>query len=252
MNKNVNLNYRVSGNGYPVVFLHGFLESISMWEYLDFPSHFVKIEFDLPGHGDSEDFDFDDFSIKQIAGIIREKLYEIGISDYSVVGHSLGAYVGVELMKLDGNCRKIVFLNSNFWEDSPQKKVDRGRVAKLVLKNKTSFIYEAIPHLFFNPSNYHEEVVRLIQDAKKISAKTIANYSTAMSKRESNELFVRENSSNVLIIQGEEDAIVSTEKMDAYFREINFQYEKMSPCGHMAHIEQTKDVLRVVLSFLED
>ena len=45
------LNYRVSGNGYPVVFFHGFLESLSMWEQLNFKDSFRCIEIDFPGHG---------------------------------------------------------------------------------------------------------------------------------------------------------------------------------------------------------
>ena len=45
------LNYRVFGNGHPVVFLHGFMESISMWDFIEssnFP--FQCIVIDLPGH----------------------------------------------------------------------------------------------------------------------------------------------------------------------------------------------------------
>ena len=46
------LNYRVSGNGYPVVFLHGFLESVSMWDYINIQD-VQSIFIDLPGHGKS-------------------------------------------------------------------------------------------------------------------------------------------------------------------------------------------------------
>ena len=42
------------GNGYPVVFLHGFLESMTMWEDLKFEGIWQQVFIDLPGHGGSE------------------------------------------------------------------------------------------------------------------------------------------------------------------------------------------------------
>ena len=47
--------YRVIGNGHPVIFLHGFLESSKMWEFMDLPDSIKKFLIDLPGHGNSFD-----------------------------------------------------------------------------------------------------------------------------------------------------------------------------------------------------
>ena len=48
------LNYSIFGNGYPVVFLHGFLESNSMWDYLSLENLNVQcVLIELPGHGKS-------------------------------------------------------------------------------------------------------------------------------------------------------------------------------------------------------
>ncbi len=245
-----NLNYRVSGNGYPVVFLHGFLESMSMWGYLEFPKEFQCVTVDLPGHGESDRLSNEDFSILDIARILKRQLSEMGIGDYALVGHSLGGYVGIELMKIDENCEKMVFLNSNFWSDNEQKKIDRQRIAKIVLRNKTSFIYEAIPHLFLDPTKFHDEVIGLINEAKSISAQTISDYSIAMSHRKDNSEFVRKNSETILAIQGREDAIVSCEKMNEYFTRFGFNYKELSPCGHMSHIEKKQEVEKALLDFL--
>jgi len=246
----VRLNYRVSGDGDPVVFLHGFLESSSMWENLSFPKEIQCICIDLPGHGESVQFSKEDFSIVDIAEMIKKLLNEVGITNYALVGHSLGGYVGVELMKIDGNCQKMVFLNSNFWSDNAQKIIDRQRVAKIVLRNKTSFIYEAIPHLFLDPTKYKDAVVGLIKEAKNISAQTISNYSIAMSKRKDNSDFVRNNAKKVLVIQGEEDSVVSCEKMNKYFLQFGFNYKVLSPCGHMSHFEKKQEVEKKIFDFL--
>ena len=240
----------MSGNGYPVVFLHGFLESMSMWGHLIFFG-FKSVSFDLPGHGTSPFSFANHFSVKEIAVLVKNELQQLGIENYSIVGHSLGGYIGVELMKMDEKCDKIVFLNSNFWEDDEQKKIDRQRIAKIVMRNKTSFIYEAIPHLFLNPEKFHDEVVGLINEAKLIQAKVIAEYSVAMSKRQNNEHFVKANSNRVCVIQGVEDVIVPVTRMDIYSEDMNFSYQKLSPCGHMSHIEQGEKVQKIITDFLK-
>lgn len=48
------LHYRITGNGYPVLLLHGFLEDESMWK--EIRQSFDGFQFicvDLPGHGAS-------------------------------------------------------------------------------------------------------------------------------------------------------------------------------------------------------
>ena len=54
--KNIKLHYTVSGNGEPVVLLHGFLETIEMWKDLEpeFARTHQVICIDLLGHGQTE------------------------------------------------------------------------------------------------------------------------------------------------------------------------------------------------------
>ena len=97
------LNCRVSGNGYPVVFLHGFLESLSMWEKLNFKNNFKCIEIDFPGHGDSLVEENQEYTMLCLAKEVNILLVEMSIEAYHIVGHSMGGYVGLELMKLYSN-----------------------------------------------------------------------------------------------------------------------------------------------------
>ena len=73
------LNYRVSGNGHPVVFLHGFLESNTMWDYLNFKTKFKKICFDLPGHGNSPLDMEQPLTIRSMAKDVKIELDEIHV-----------------------------------------------------------------------------------------------------------------------------------------------------------------------------
>ena len=54
--KEIKINYEIEGNGDVIVFLHGFLENLTMWNTI-MPSFFKKykcIAVDLLGHGETE------------------------------------------------------------------------------------------------------------------------------------------------------------------------------------------------------
>lgn len=103
-----------------VVLLHGYLESKAIWKNIADGLEFNVITLDLLGHGMNKADNFG--SITEMAFDVREKLKDLKIANYSVVGHSMGGYVALELFQKDSNCEEVVLLNSNFWEDSEEKK----------------------------------------------------------------------------------------------------------------------------------
>tara|TARA_B110000285_G_scaffold154605_1_gene172488 strand:- start:2089 stop:2850 length:762 start_codon:yes stop_codon:yes gene_type:complete len=244
------LNYRVFGSGYPVVFLHGFLESLSMWEQLNFKDKFQCIEIDFPGHGDSEVDDGQNFEMSHLAIEVKGLLIDLGVERYSIVGHSMGGYVGLELMRMDKNSSKLVLLNSNFWNDSDQKVKDRVRVAKIVRQNKNIFLYEAIPKLFCNPELFNVEVKALIENAKQISSEAMVCYSLSMSNRKNNREVVEQRAKDVFVVQGEFDDIVPEELMKRQLNGLECESIVLSGCGHMCHVEAPDQIVNAITLFL--
>ena len=247
---NKHLNYRVSGDGHPVVFLHGFLETMQMWKCLEFPTTFMQIYVDLPGHGKSVVRPDEMVSMESMAINVMDILSKLKIQEYDLVGHSMGGYVGLELMRMDKNCRKLVLLNSNFWSDDAKKQKDRQRVAEIVRRNKMIFIYEAIPNLFYNPVEHDDIVQLLIQEAGEMSSESIAQATIAMSKRNDMSEYVKEESRRLLVIQGAQDSVVSSQKMSELQTQYLFDCEVLNDCGHMAHIEQTEKTVRRIVEFI--
>lgn len=136
------LHFRVEGKGRTLVFLHGFLESSSMWTFLNINRLYAQnIFIDLPGHGNSALTDNSERpSIEFMAHEVLKVLNFLKIESYSIVGHSMGGYVGLLVKEMDSRCEKVVLINSNFWSDNEQKKKDRLRVAEIVFKAKKVFI----------------------------------------------------------------------------------------------------------------
>ena len=152
------LNFRVSGEGKTIVFLHGFLESLTMWDYLPLEQLGSRnIFIDLPGHGKSPLTDKSEHaSLEFMADEVIAVLAHLEVAEFSLVGHSMGAYVGLLIKQKLESCNLLVLLNSNFWCDNEQKKIDRLRVVKIVLKAKNIYqyalIFFSIWHIFFSVS----------------------------------------------------------------------------------------------------
>ena len=204
---------------------------------------------DLPGHGDS--MEVLDFSMHSIARKIIELLSALGVNKYNIVGHSMGGYIGLEILNKDPRAQKLVLMNSNFWSDSEEKKHNRKRVASVVKRNKHLFLYEAIPNLFFQPEHYDGEIRELIDSAKKIKSSTIADYSIAMSKRSEFTELVGRRKSDILVIQGENDAIVEAIKMKKATENFPQLQLIILKGGHMSHREAPQKCGESILHFLE-
>ena len=246
------LNHKQFGEGETVVFLHGFLESISMWENLSLESiHFQSILIDLPGHGKSKNEDNSPIpSMDYMANRVIDTLNQLGIKKYNVVGHSMGGYVALVLKKIDERCKKVVLLNSNFWEDSIEKQKDRVRVADIVFKNKNLFLKEAIPNLYNDQLKYKTEIAVLLKEALKMNSFSIAYASLAMSKRMDFTELISQKPTDFVIVQGEIDAIVPKLIMESKDVLQNVPYYLIKNTGHMSHFENPLEIKKMLIKEL--
>lgn len=240
------LHYSISGKGSPYwVFIHGFLESATMWQYValdELPG--TKIAVDLPGHGRSALPEAEP-SLEALAVILEQALSPLNTAPFLLVGHSMGGYVGLELVSRGIlSVEKLVLLNSNCWSDSEEKKKDRVRVADIAFKGKSIFIHEAIPRLFATPTLYEKEITALKKEALELSAEGIAFASLAMRSRKDHTRLLRHNPEKFVCIHGADDALVTTEEMKA--RVAPCVVHVLNACGHMAHIEAPAAVLDIL------
>ena len=247
------LNYRVTGEGYPVVFLHGFLESNSMWESISTKlTGLQSICIELYGHGNSPNFK-GSLSIKAIAEGVLQVIKKERIKKFAIVGHSLGGYVAIELQSLLSNstCTHLILLNSHPWKDSTIKKNERTQVANIVRKNKSLFIKQAIPNLFKEAKDHPDSVKKLITEALSIDAESIANTTLAMRDRVDTSSILLKMKEKLLIIQGEHDKLIPISKMKKFADENGFKLAVLSEAGHMSHIECESKVIQLIKSFIQ-
>jgi pimeloyl-ACP methyl ester carboxylesterase len=240
------LHYQLQGEGPVWVFLHGFLESSSMWDVLPLSKlPITKLFIDLPGHGKSELQDPNP-SIHAMAQEVQKVLVHLDILNFIVVGHSMGAYVGLELSQQPG-FQKLILLNSNCWSDSEQKKQDRLRVAAIVQKAKYHFVREAIPNLFSNPESHPHFIKDLVKEANEMTPASIAFAALAMRERTDFTSFVNAHPEQFIFIHGKRDRLVSVDELEAKIKGPRIY---LLDSGHMAHVEASEELMGIMASVL--
>ena len=120
---------RISGNGKPVMLIHGFGEDGEIWEkQVDYlKEEFRVIVPDLPGSGRSAMID--DMRMEGLADALHSVAIEVlgddsgKIEKFSMIGHSMGGYVALAyaekfISELNGLC----LFHSTSFADSEEKK----------------------------------------------------------------------------------------------------------------------------------
>ena len=92
------LHYERQGSGPDIVLIHGFLASGKVFEPLttQLATRFTVTTIDLPGFGGSAREPVPD-SVGALAQLVAENIESMGIERCSVLGHSLGAWIALEL-----------------------------------------------------------------------------------------------------------------------------------------------------------
>lgn len=245
------LNYRISGSGDPVVFLHGFMEDLTMWKNtVSNFQHKTCIEIDLHGHGASFFNPAIIPSIAEMAQQVQHTIRELGVEHYQLVGHSLGGYVGCELMRTDDQLEHLILLHSQPWADSETKKKDRNRVIELVKTKAVFFIREAIPALFAYPNEHKKSIQAYCKIAERMDPQAIAWTTAAMRDRLSTVETLTNNANRTSVIQGQLDPLIPNSKMQAFCKEVGITYYEIPNCGHMSHEEKphlVNELLNVII-----
>lgn len=254
MKNKTTLNYRIIGEGQPVVFLHGFLEDNQMWKkILPHLTQIQVIAIELPGHGDSPLLP-PPLSLPKMAEAVKDILVANGIHFFSIVGHSMGGYVALYLAEMaELTVDKLVLFHSHPWADSADKKRNRTRAAELVKQSKSFFIREAITDLYApeNRAKLSTEIEEGIAIAKRISGYAISQSLIAMRDRESKVTVLKKFKEKVFIIQGEFDPIINTQDMAEIAKEAKNNFYLIQNIGHMGYNEAPKRVVSILTKILD-
>ena len=241
-----------------VVLLHGYLESLLVWE--DFVPYLYKevrvVTLDLPGHGISvvtgavHTMDF-------LADTVADALKALGIGRCTLVGHSMGGYVALAFCErhpemLDG----VVLLSSTPNPDTPEKAENRRREIALVEAGKKEMLARVAPAAGFaeeNRARMRDEIEDLTEQVFVTEDEGIVALLGGMiARRDQNEM-LRTSKVPQLFILGRKDGYIppeAAEKMVAEHPQAQVVWLENS--GHMGFLEEPEAAAQAILDFVHD
>ena len=253
--KNTKISYSVTGKGNAVVLLHGFLENQTMWQNLvpELSKKHRIITIDLLGHGESGCLGYV-HSMEDNAEAIHSVLSTLRIRKAIFVGHSMGGYVALAFADLyPATVKGLVLLNSTSKADSEERKTNRNRAIKAVKNDYIGFVRLSIANLF-NPDNRErliDEIEKVRAEALKTPLQGIVASLEGMKIRKDRETLLRSAAYPILLILGKKDPVLNYEDC---LKQIENTAAKLItfPDGHMCHIENREELLKVLLYFFKE
>lgn len=252
-----NIWYTDNGKGFPVVLVHGYLESSEIWNGFSeslASSGFRVIAIDLPGHGRSEVYS-ETHSMEMMAGIIRELLENLGLGKVFLIGHSLGGYVTLAFLDLypdllSGYC----LFHSHPLPDSPEVVLNRKKTIATVLAGKKDLIVpDSIERMFasLNLKKFDDAVKRSKRIASTIPETGIIAILKGMIQRPSRVAVMEEGRVPCLWMLGMMDNYIDygviREKVKLPG---NAKIILLTNSGHMGFVEEEEQSVETVTEFI--
>jgi len=242
-----------SGNGTPLVLVHGFLGSSEMWtpQIKFFNDNFRVIAPALPGFGNSNDMNSCN-SIECMARAILNFLEKKEIKNFNLLGHSMGGMIVQEMAKIAGEkILKLICYGTGPRGNIPGRfeTIDESRKK---LKNnglkdtayriaKTWFIEEEKAKYFY-----------LCEKAGKQTSIEAADNGLVAMKNWDGVKNLKNIENETLIIWGDQDKVYNFNQVECLSDNIpNSELKIIKGCSHNAHLEKPDEFNRVVWEFLK-
>lgn len=250
--------YQIEGEGTPVVLLHGYLESMTVWDDMakKLSENFSVIRLDLPGHGKSSVFG-DTHSMEFMADAVKNVLEAEGHKSCFLVGHSLGGYVALAFHeKYPDFLRGLSLFHSHPFADTEQVKLNRQKEIDLVLKGQKMEIFNTnIPKLFadFNLSKFSGVVEKMKQEAMQFHGEGIIANLNGMMQRPGREELLKQTQKPFLLIAGKWDKYIHYDKIISQIvLPEKGKLFTLEQSGHLGFVEESEKAFKVISDFVEN
>jgi pimeloyl-ACP methyl ester carboxylesterase len=253
--KGKSIHYQVDGSGKPVILLHGFLESLEMWD--GFAAELSKdlsvIRIDLPGFGKSESIG-ETHSMELMADSVKAVMDQEQIAKVVMAGHSMGGYTALAFADLyPEHLSGLCLFHSQAANDTEEAKANRERTIQIVEQDRLGFISNFIPDLFApeNLQKFKQEIEILQDKAKRIPKEGIIAALRGMKVRTEKLNLLKRLDIPVLFIAGKKDKrIPSRLIMEQALLPGHSEVLLLDDVGHMGYVEAEKDTMSVLHCFL--
>ncbi|MFT8641682.1 MAG: acetoin dehydrogenase dihydrolipoyllysine-residue acetyltransferase subunit [Acetobacter orientalis] len=242
-----------SGEGLPLLLVHGFGGDISNWLLTQdsLAKNRKVIAFDLPGHGASSK-NVQDGSLAGLAKVATSLLDALGVSKAHVMGHSLGG--GVALTVLRDAPEKVASLTL-IAPATIGTHVNADFITGFTEAERNRAVQHELEKLVYNKALIGRKMVDAVVRARRLDGardalRTIASACFDNDRQRDALLPVLEKTDiPVEVIWGQEDAILSADAAKTLPDKV--EVHVLTESGHLPQMEKAADVNKLVEEFLE-
>ncbi len=240
------------GPGFPLVLVHGYLGSSEMWnlqkEFLS--KHFRIFTPALPGFGESYKVQSLN-SINAIAKFIFKCLDEKKITEFHLMGHSMGGMIVQEIVKISGDrIKKLICFATGSIGDIPGRFEPIDETRKKLKEDGVEISFSRVPQKWFVKGDQDKNYYLCANAVKNVSLETADNALKAMQNWSGiDEL---ENIKNeTLIVWGDKDTSYNFDQVDTLNKKIkNSRLEIFKDCSHNVHLEEPDKFNNLIKDFV--
>ena len=239
-----------------IVLLHGYLESMLVWE--DFIPLVYKqariVTLDLPGHGISV-VTGECHTMEYLADVVAEAMTTLGVERFTVVGHSMGGYVALALAERHADrLEGVVLLSSTPNPDTEEKRENRRREIALVKSGKKEMLARVAPAAGFAESNrkrLKDYIDDLAEQVHVTEDEGIVALLNGMIVRKDQNQMLQTSAIRQLFILGRKDGYIVPEVAEQLVaNHPQAEVVWLDESGHMGFIEEPERTAEALLNFI--
>ncbi|MEO8771836.1 MAG: alpha/beta hydrolase [Ferruginibacter sp.] len=209
---NSSIHYTLTGEGLPVVFIHGFAEDSTVWknQIAFLKNNYKLIIPDLPGSGQSTILKNERIYVEDYAACIKAILDTENIDRCVMIGHSMGGYITLAFAeKFPKSLISFGLFHSSAYADDATKIETRKKAIDFIKNNNAeSFLKTSIPGLFFDTKTSENNIEILLKKGNNFTPDALIQYYEAMIARPDRTILLKNSISPVLLIIGQHDKAV--------------------------------------------
>ncbi len=240
-----------------IVLLHGYLESIEVWE--DFTKllkpQLRVIAIDLPGHGISE-VKGEIHTMVFLADTVHAALEELNVTKCVICGHSMGGYAALEfLRKYPEMLSGIILFHSVAMADSDEKRESRRREIAVVEAGKKDLLATTVAKSFApaNRKRFVGHIEELSDQACLTEDDGVLALLRGMEQRRDNNDTLSQSAVPQMFIYGLNDEYIPLELAEEMVRlHPRAQVLWLEKSGHIGFVEEPKKAAEAILDFCRE
>jgi len=190
-----------------------------------------------------------------IASLAEQALEQAPRGPLAVIGHSMGGYVALEMLRRSpARIERVALLNTHARPDSRESTENRRRLMALAERDFPAVIQALMPKLLA-PAHQQEIAMTgtISEMALAVGKEAFARQERAIIGRIDSRPHLAAIRCRALVIAGREDQIMPLEWLQELAQGIpGARLEVIDACGHMSTIERPGTVARLLKSWLEE